>query len=458
MPSLELPLHPDASAFDPARVRFLERGSHTLVMDRVSGRWLTVQASAAPLLPLLATPPDRLPDTVRSPVADLRALLREHRIGTPGSERRFGDLNTLILKLTNACNLACAYCYDFETSEHATTLDPEVGRRALAEALDLAPEQLWVILHGGEPMLLWDTVEALVVAGERFAAERGKRIRFVGQTNLTRLDDRIVAFSLEHDIAWGVSVDGTAGIHDHFRVTRRGTGSYAAFERMLDRYPRFVRGCGVMSTITALNQGRLLEIARHFRDLGMPSWDWSLFQPIGRGREAAHRFVLDAERLVASWDELFAAVEAGEFDGFPVLPVKKYLDNFVAGPGGNMCMRGECGAGRDLLSISADGTIEACDCIDPTGPLAGLGQMAGDTLAAARDSPVAQRIRARDLRDAPCADCIWYGVCGGTCLAHAPSLNEVWSEGCAVAMRAFDRISASLVESDDVVRYLRSLP
>jgi uncharacterized protein len=189
----------------------------------------------------------------------------------------------------------------------------------------------------------------------------------------------------------------------------------------------------------------------------MASWVLCLFKPIGRGRSIGNAFGLDPEALVAAWDALFEAVEAGEFDGFPILPVKKYIDNFVSGPGGNMCMRGECGAGRDLASISANGTIEACDCIDPTGPLAGLGNLRTSTLAAARESPVAQTIRARDLSHAPCDDCIWFGVCGGTCLAHAPSLNEPWDVGCAVALRAFDRISMSLVDGDKLVRYVHGL-
>lgn len=455
MAHVTLDLHP--RGFAPARVRALPRQDCLLVIDRVSGRWLTLDRAKRPLLALLGARESDLPESVLGPVRDLRALLVEHEIGVPGSERRFDQLNTVILKLTNACNFACTYCYDFEEFEHATTLSAESGRRVLSEALDLAGSELWVILHGGEPMLLWDRIEELVEAGNAMAEERGKRINFVGQTNMSRVNDRVVEFSYRHGIAWGVSVDGLPEVHDAARVTRRGTGTYATFRQALERYPRFVRRCGVMTTVTAINQGRLLECARHFRDLGMASWDWSLFQPIGRGRGAAGRFMLDTDRLVEAWTELFEAVEAGEFDGFPILPVKKYVDNFIAGPGGNMCMRGECGAARDLLSISANGSIEACDCIDPTGPLAGLGHLDTGTLAEARSSPVAEAIRARDLTLTPCGGCLWYGVCGGTCLAHAPALNDVWADGCALAMRAFDRISDSLVRSDRLVRYVQSL-
>lgn len=428
------------------------------MMDRVSGAWLTLDSRLVPLLPLVAVDPHDVPAHLEARVRDLRALLMEHRIGLRWSERHFSELNTIILKLTNACNYACAYCYDFEKFEKATTLPAELGRLAIAEAIDLAQPELWVILHGGEPMLLWDLIEELVEAGEQLARERGKRINFVGQSNFSRLDDRVVEFSNRHGIAWGVSVDGVPEVHDHFRVTHRGAGTYGDFQQALERYPAFVKRCGVMSTITAVNQARLLEAARHFRDLGMSSWDWSLFQPIGRGRAGAASFSLDTEVLVEAWDELFHAVEDGEFDGFPVLPVRKYLNNFIAGPTGNMCMRAECGAGRDLLSISASGAIEACDCIDPTGPLSGLGHLETATLSEARDSPVAHTIRGRDLSEAPCAECIWFGVCGGTCLAHAPSLNDVWADGCALAMRAFDRISTSLVHHDRLVTYLESLP
>ncbi|WP_193776786.1 radical SAM protein [Streptomyces sp. E2N166] len=442
--------------FDPSRVRALPRGDYLLVMDRLSGRWVTIDAPTGELLPLVASLAHRLPEQIRGSVGRLRELLVERGIGIIGSERQFEALNTVILKLTNACNHACSYCYDYETFERAVMLSRDTAVSALQQALDLAEQELQVILHGGEPMLVWDLVEELVTTGRQLAAQQGKRIHFTGQTNLSRLSDTIVDFSLANSITWGVSVDGGPDLHDHFRVDHKGRGTYVHFSRALERYPDFVRKCGVMSTITAANQGRLLEMARHFRDLAMRSWNWSLFQPTGRGREQQAQFTLDPATLTAAWAELFDAVEGGEFDGFPVLPVKSYLDNFLTGPGRNMCMRPQCGAGRDLLSVSADGSVEACDCIDPTGPLSGLGSVE-QGLTAARDSDAASLIRSRDLSGTPCSECIWYGVCGGTCLAHAPDLNSVSPDSCAVALCAFDKISYSLTHTPRLLDYLRTV-
>lgn len=458
IPVERLQLRKSPMAFQPDRVRHLSRSGGELLIDRESGAWLMLDSQDAPLIPLLSATPEVLPSSgLKSRVEALQAQLKEQGVGYAPWQQTHEKLNTVILKLTNACNLACTYCYDHEDMERATVLPVADIERVLNQSLDLVESRLWVILHGGEPTLLWPHIEKIVLAGQALAQAKGKQIEFTGQTNLTRLDERMVRFSVEHGIDWGVSLDGDAAINDRFRVLHNGNGSFSLFEKALQKFPRFVRSCGVMTTVTAINADRLYPIARFFRDKGMPAWDWSLFQPIGRARHAADMEPA-VEDVLRSWAELFDAVERGEFDGFAIKPVTKYLDNFVKGPGGNMCMRGDCGAARDLLSISANGVIEACDCIDPQGPLAGLGHVSTDSLEAARAGERAKTIRSRDMNQHEmCRQCLWYGVCGGTCLAHAQGVDEVWPMGCAVAQLAFDRISESLSRSDRLLAYRRSL-
>lgn len=448
-----------SEVWDASRIRALDRSGQSLVMDRISGRWALVPASDAHLVPLLASDPGgELGSEASARLQALRTALQELGLGFEGTERKFSALNTLILKLTNACNLACTYCYDHEDMEKATVLGVSNALLAIGQALAIAPGKLSVILHGGEPTLLWSQIEQIIVEGEKLAKRYGNRIQFTGQTNLTRLDTRMVDFSNSHGILWGVSIDGSAKYHDKFRVDHQGNGSFSQYLRALEKFPDFVRSCSVMTTVTLQNAAHLLEIGRYFHQLGICAWDWSLFQPIGRARASASIFEPDTADICSSWLELFEAVESGEFDGFQVFPVTKYIDNFLSGPGDNMCMRSECGAARDLLSISADGTIEACDCIDPKGCLSGLGNLETGSLSEALGSPVAQKIRSRDLSaQAPCKDCIWYGVCGGTCLAHAGGVDAVWSAACEVAKTAFDAISASIARDDRLVRYMASI-
>src|SRR5262245_31765374 len=87
--------------FDPDRVRALPRDDYVLVMDRVSGRWTTVDQRVGALLPLVGTAPARLPEQVRAPVARLRELLLTKGVGVRDGQTRFSGLTTVILKLTN---------------------------------------------------------------------------------------------------------------------------------------------------------------------------------------------------------------------------------------------------------------------------------------------------------------------------------------------------------------------
>jgi len=433
---------------------------HLLVIDRENGKWVYVPRENLPLLQLLAADDSALPTEVRSRRNDLAWELVHNGLGMrPWSTPE--DLSCIILKVTKACNFACAYCYEMEPGDAVEHMPLSLAFQALREALVLAPRQLGVILHGGEPTLLFDRfIRPLVLEGERLAEEMAKDVVFIGQTNLSRLTAEMVDFFEDHPVLWGISLDGPPEHNDRFRVLRNGRGTYRFFERALREFPDFVRSCGVMSVITAQNDRSLLAIARHFRDLGMSTWDWSPFFEIGQGRLQPERFGFSTERLLESWDELFEAVEGGELDGMHVRPVLAYLENFLRGPGRFMCMKKDCGAARDLLSISADGTIEACDCIDPSGPYSGLGSMhrgGPDPLERARQSPAARAIRSRDVRRGRCGTCPWLALCGGTCFAKAGGLDEVSDSLCRVSMLAFARISASWVESDGLRRYWRSL-
>jgi uncharacterized protein len=158
---------------------------------------------------------------------------------------------------------------------------------------------------------------------------------------------------------------------------------------------------------------------------------------------------------------LYDAVIAGEFDGFEVQPVLDYVKNMLTGPGPNICMREGCGAARDLLSVGADGSIEACDSLDRKGPYGHIGLIQitrRDSLQQALASDRAATVRSRDVRLGRCRECDWVAVCGGTCLARADGLHGLAADMCAIALTAFDRIARNLAEdSAPLHRYWRSL-
>jgi uncharacterized protein len=449
------------------RLGTMTLGPKTLVMDRDNGKWAMLPTAAAPLLDLIPVDEDLLPEDVRRRRASLIEKLSGAGVGGPRHTPP-GHLTTVILKITKVCNYRCRYCYDMEPDDNLVHLPYEIAISSIEEALRIVPRRverpdkpdLAIILHGGEPTLFFPLIKRLVLESEQIAADLGKKILFAGQTNASRINQDMVDFSSEHGLSWGISMDGPAAFNDRFRVFANGEGAYRDFERAYREYPEFVKGCGILTTVTANNQDHLLTIARHFRDLGMAAWDWSLFQAIGMARCQEDLFGFSIDRVVAAWNQLFDAIESGEFDGFPMKPFTDYLHNFILGPGSNMCMRKDCGAARDLLSVSADGSIEACDCVDRKGPLGNLGLVqigASDSLRRALASPKAELIRSRDVETGQCSECIWLSVCGGTCMAHAGSVNGIWDAQCRLAMNGFERIASSIAQSGRLRRYWNSL-
>lgn len=441
------------------RLAVIPGSARSLVIDRFNGKWAIIGNTQVPYLEMLLRGAGEIPSHARPAVEHIEKLLKSAGLAQVEQVSEYG-LNTLILKLTKVCNYRCSYCYDMEPDDHLVHLPYEIAIQSIREALELAQEGLSIIFHGGEPTLFFPLIRRLVIDGERYAAEAGKRISFRGQTNLSRLTEEMVEFFIEHKVGWGISLDGPPQFNDRFRVLPDGSGTYRFFEQALARFPEFVRSCGVLSTVTASNQDHLPEIAAHFRDRGMGSWDWTLFQPIGMGRELTERCGLSYDRVVDSWNRLFDAVLAGEFDGFNLGPIMDYLRNFLGGPGASMCLRHRCGAARDLLSISADGSVEACDCIDRKGPLGNLGLVQigkSNSLSAAANSEKGAFIRSREVERGECGSCTWLKLCGGTCMAYAPSIHEKSGGECQISMNAFNRIAEAMLDGDQLKRYWKSV-
>ena len=217
--------------------------------------------------------------------------------------------------------------------------------------------------------------------------------------------------------------------------------------------PCLLAKVAVLTTVTSTNAARLLETARYMRDLGIKHWDTTLFQPLGRATQMPH-FAPDTDVVIQSYFELFDAVEAGEFDQMTVARGSRYLRNVLSGERRSMCLRDGCGAARDLVSISVDGTIESCDCIgDRT---LSLGHMDREGISAALDSPIADTIRGRSTASlSPCQNCDWRSFCGGTCLARS-GLERIDEVECQISLALFPEIFRRLANSDRLERIASS--
>ncbi len=138
--------------------------------------------------------------------------------------RRAPSPSALTLLLTGACNFRCRYC---AAAAIGGDMPAETALRALALLLPRMSSRPVIGFTGGEPMLRFETMRAVV---ESMESRRDGRFRprYALTTNGSRVDGRAVEFLERHLFAVTLSFDGLA-------QDGRRRGSLEAVAATLDR-------------------------------------------------------------------------------------------------------------------------------------------------------------------------------------------------------------------------------
>jgi uncharacterized protein len=141
--------------------------------------------------------------------------------------------DTILVKITARCNLACSYCYFFFSEDQRWRRQPPQMSASILSALasnlsDLSEHQakgFAVVLHGGEPLLIGEEKlrEALSILRR---ALPHTRIPISIQTNGALITNEILDICSEFRTTISVSIDGPAEVNDKFRLTQGGKSSF----------------------------------------------------------------------------------------------------------------------------------------------------------------------------------------------------------------------------------------
>jgi sulfatase maturation enzyme AslB (radical SAM superfamily) len=97
-------------------------------------------------------------------------------------------VHNLDLDVTEACNLACVYCFKWQ--KKPVHMDEATAKTAIDWLLEASGNfrgELKVNLMGGEPLLRFDLVRKIVPYGKCRARQLGKNLHFGCTTNCTNL-------------------------------------------------------------------------------------------------------------------------------------------------------------------------------------------------------------------------------------------------------------------------------
>lgn len=169
------------------------------------------------------------------------------------------DHITCIVKVTNACNLNCPYCYNKINSENHEILPISTLEKVLENIVNNYKHGE-IIFHGGEPFLAgYDWYVKAFDLINQYIFKYNIRLKIGIQTNGTLLNDEIIKLFKINGANIGLSFDGLTN-----ELTRKNTKKLLSNMNLLKSYDMNV---GSIMVITKDNCDNIIENYEYFNAL-----------------------------------------------------------------------------------------------------------------------------------------------------------------------------------------------
>jgi uncharacterized protein len=275
-------------------------------------------------------------------------------------------LQTLVMNLTNQCNLSCEYCYEFGEDKVATPegkkkfMDLETAKQSVDFLFEQAAgrKAVHITFFGGETLMNFPLLKQVVEYASAKAAERSITIDYSLTTNATLLTPPIIQFLSDNRIGVTVSMDGPKELHDQLRVFSNGKGSYDLIAPRVKALLENHRTRPITARVTMTNG--VTDVARIYRhlkhDLGFHEVGFAPVTTSPNRLYAINEPGMD--RVLAQFcalaDEYLEYARRGELHGFS--NVSETLSELYQGVNKSH----PCGAALGLMGVGPSGDLAPC--------------------------------------------------------------------------------------------------
>lgn len=329
-------------------------------------------------------------------------------------------VKALCLHISHDCNIRCKYCFasygHFGGDRGLMTL--EVGQKAIDFLIKNSGTRrnLEVDFFGGEPLLNFDTIKAIIRYAREKEKENNKNFRFTLTTNALLLNEEDKKYINENFYNVVLSIDGRKSVNDNMRVKVDGSGVYdEILPRIIDiaesraQSDYYVRG-----TYTSYNLDFSKDII-HLADLGFKQ---IALEPVVA--EASQDYAIREEHL----PQIFLEYEKLAKECVGRLGTDKWFNffHFMIDLDKGPCIAKRlsgCGAGADYLAITPTGDIYPCHQFVHT-PKYKMGSVFEDKI----NTDLQNEFKGCNVyKNESCKNCWAKFYCSGGCHANAYNSN-----------------------------------
>jgi uncharacterized protein len=172
------------------------------------------------------------------------------------------------------CNLDCKYCFYLEKEnlypdKSSWRMTPQVLESYIRQYIEQqdVPE-ISFAWQGGEPTLMGVDFFRRVVELQKAHCPPGKTITNALQTNGTLLNDEWCSFFRDNNFLIGLSIDGPAELHDHYRVDKKGDPTFDRVCHGMELLKEHQVEFNNLVVVNRVNQKHPLEIYNFLKEHG----------------------------------------------------------------------------------------------------------------------------------------------------------------------------------------------
>jgi uncharacterized protein len=277
-------------------------------------------------------------------------------------------LTTMVLNVTNKCNLACTYCYEYGEDK---IVDTDFGEKPKFMSEETARESVDFMFKeagtnrvanltffGGETLLNFKVLKKTLVYARERAVILGKEVQFSLTTNATLLRPEVIEWLVDNKVGVTISIDGPKESQDEFRVFKNGMGSYDVVQPKIKELLKRHNNPPVGARVTLTKQN--LDVMKIFRHLTDDMGFWSVgFAPVTTANGRDYAIEGDGYNdMLAQFEELAEEFKGAALEnrhhGFSNL--NETLEEIHKG----MSKAFPCGAGLGLVGVATDGDVALC--------------------------------------------------------------------------------------------------
>lgn len=270
-------------------------------------------------------------------------------------------IKAMCLHVAHTCNLNCEYCFASQGNYHGerAIMDFETGKRALDFLVEKSGSRhnLEVDFFGGEPLMNWDVCKQLVKYARSIEDKYNKHFRFTLTTNGMLVDDDVIEFSNKEMDNVVMSLDGRREVHDYFRKTIGGVGSY---DVIVPKFQKFAKARGdkeyyIRGTFTHNNPEFTKDI-QQMLDLG---FERTSMEPVVCDPKDKYALNEDDKKIILKEYEKLANMMLAEKEKGKSFVFYHYMLDLSGGPCIYKRISG-CGSGTEYVAVTPTGDLYPC--------------------------------------------------------------------------------------------------